>query len=482
LLEADDADAVAPATELAGLVDASDPLPTPASGVEEAPEPSPSLSRPGTGEEPSKAGAFLGKVKQRVSETTKLIKDSERVQAGIGFVKERSRAIGESGHVKQGVQLVKGKTRELAESEKVQKGIDFVKGKTKEIKESELVKTTAKVMSETARLGMEMAAERAGWRTDQIQIQSVRESAGPMAWRGSARDTLNMAAHEELWKDIKIQGAEEVTVPARGEYTIAHVVTKGSKLRWRFRVKEHSIGFGVRTRRQEESGGSHEEEVLALTRYDSADAVSGSWVADEDYQVVLAFDNKQSVLTQKKIAYLVGVGSPSALAGQAEADFVVEGLPALSTAACSSTSPPVFGGASRSLGGSAVMPEPAVAPAEAAPVVDANLLTGGMGIEAASRTDVDLLDDLVTGHEGGAATSSSLPPPLEGSASDAFFDDLWDSIVEEAGPLQDEASTANLIGAPAAPGEVADRCRLRPAPRTICWAICRRRPGPTGDC
>lgn len=123
--------------------------------------------------------------------------------------------------------------------------------------------------------------------------------------RGSARETLDISAREEQWRGIKVQGAEELAVPARTEHTCAYHVSKGSTLRWTFRVKEHDIGFAVRMRVQQ-WGGSREDEVLAMERYDSVDTVSGSWVADEDRTIVLAFDNRYSRLRSKTVAYIVG--------------------------------------------------------------------------------------------------------------------------------------------------------------------------------
>merc|ERR1712137_785234 len=111
------------------------------------------------------------------------------------------------------------------------------------------------------------------------------------------------------WTNIKVQGAEELQVPARTEHTCAYHVSKGSTLLWTFRVKEHDIGFGVRIRVQE-WGGSREDEVLAVERYDSADTISGSWVADEDRTMVLVFDNRYSKLRSKTVAYFTGTEKP----------------------------------------------------------------------------------------------------------------------------------------------------------------------------
>merc|ERR1712186_61720 len=100
-----------------------------------------------------------------------------------------------------------------------------------------------------------------------------------------------------------------LSVPARTEHTSAYHVSKGSTLRWTFRVKEHDIGFGVRMRVQQ-WGGARADEVLAVERYDSADTISGSWVADEDRTMVLAFDNRYSRLRSKTVAYIVGTEKP----------------------------------------------------------------------------------------------------------------------------------------------------------------------------
>lgn len=63
-----------------------------------------------------------------------------------------------------------------------------------------------------------------------------------------------MAAREEQWRNIRVQGAEEIGVPARTEHTSAYHVSKGATLRWTFRVKEHDIGFGLRMRVQDPAG------------------------------------------------------------------------------------------------------------------------------------------------------------------------------------------------------------------------------------
>ncbi|CAE7018922.1 unnamed protein product [Symbiodinium sp. CCMP2456] len=216
------------------------------------------------------------------------------VQKGVERIKEVSQKVAENEKVQQSVEWAKRRASEIAESERVQKGL-------------EVAKDTGKVVMEKTQQGLEAVKERtrewragAGtvWEKGYGNIQRIRtEGVSAVAWRGSARDTLDMAAREEQWKDIKVQGAEELSVPARTEHTCAYHVTKGSTLRWTFRVKEHDIGFAVRMRIQV-WGGAQEEEVLAMERYDNKDTISGSWVADEDRTMILAFDNKYRSLTR----------------------------------------------------------------------------------------------------------------------------------------------------------------------------------------
>lgn len=245
---------------------------------------------------------ILGRIKEKVAE-------SETVKKGVGFVVEKSKAMGqkvaESERVQQSVEFVRKKTVELAESERLQKGIEYAKG-------------TAKAVTEKTQQGLEFAKEKTravregagtAWEKGRGSIQRARAEVGKIAWRGSARETLDMAAREEQWKGIKVQGAEEISVPPRTEHTSSFHVSRGSTLRWTFRVKDYDIGFGVRMRVQE-WGGSKEEEVLAVEKYDSADTVSGSWVADENRTIVLSFDNRYSRLRSKTVAYIVGTEKP----------------------------------------------------------------------------------------------------------------------------------------------------------------------------
>merc|ERR1712136_423794 len=138
---------------------------------------------------------------------------------------------------------------------------------------------------------------------------------------GSAHQTLNMAEREEQWKGIKIRGAEEIVVPARTEHTSVYHVQKGTTLRWTFRVKDNDIGFGTRVRVQA-WGGSKEEEVLAVERYDST----------------------YSRLRSKTIAFLVGSEVPPADGERADppaTSVVMASDPGVSSSAAEADAVPV---------------------------------------------------------------------------------------------------------------------------------------------
>jgi len=273
---------------------------SPAEGEEDAAEGSPSSGW---------VGRMKGKAYEKVAPTVQKVSEMESVQKGVQYIVDKSKVVqqkvSESERVQQSVEFVRKKTTELAESERFQKTV-------------EKAKDTAKAVGEKTTQGIEIAKEKtkalrekAGevWQRGGGTISKVRSSVSTMSWKGNARDTLDIAAREEMWKNIRVQGAEEFAVPARTEHTSAYHVSKGATLRWTFRVKDNDIGFGVRMRVQE-WGGSREDEVLAVERYDCADTISGSWVADEDRTIVLAFDNRYSRLRAKTVAFIVGTEKP----------------------------------------------------------------------------------------------------------------------------------------------------------------------------
>lgn len=284
---------------------------------------------------------FLGKVSQR-------LQDSEKVQKATQFVMDKAKQVQESERYQKGVEYTKEKVKQIQESEKVQKAGEFVKDKAKQVQESERFQKSAEFVSEKAKKVAEVTKDYTqklrdhggkAWNAGRGTMQSVKEELSSVAWRGSARDTLGIEAKAEQWKDIKVSGAEEIDVPARKEHTCVYLVTKGSTLRWTFRVKERDLGFGVRMRIQE-FGGAREEEVLPVERYDDSETVSGSWVADEDRQMVLVFDNSYSKMRSKTVAYMVGTERPPVFAEpSAEAEPSAPAADSASSATPATTEP-----------------------------------------------------------------------------------------------------------------------------------------------
>jgi len=311
------ATAVGETTASGEVPTASETSPSAESGAEAA-----------SGDVPAAAQAGLyGRLKEKAAPVVQRVAEMESVQKETQYVIDTSKVmhqkVSESEPVQQSVDFVTVKTTELSESERVQKGI-------------EVAKETAKVVSEKTAKALEVAKKKtkamrqsagAVWQQGRGSISKVRANVSAIAWKGSARDTLDMAARDEMWNNIRVQGAEELVVPARTEHTSAYHVSKGSTLRWTFRVKEHDVGFGVRMRVQE-WGGSREDEVLVVERYDCADTISGSWVADEDRTIILAFDNRYSRLRSKTVAYLVGTEKPPVFTERAPSDTAPVSTPA----------------------------------------------------------------------------------------------------------------------------------------------------------
>jgi len=248
--------------------------------------------------DPSAPKGFLGRMKDKVGQ-------SEKFQKASQFVQDKAQAIKETEKYQKTAEYVKQKTTELAENERLQKGIEKAKETASKVTE----KTKEGVDGVKARYQNVKEGVGGVWSKGKGSMERVKNKVRNGEWRGSAKDTLAMEERVEQWKDMKVQGAEEMTVPARTEHTSAYHVAKGSTLRWTFRVKEHDIGFGVRVRVQE-WGGAREDDVLEVERYDCQDTISGSWVADENRTIILAFDNKYSKLRGKTVAYMVGTEKP----------------------------------------------------------------------------------------------------------------------------------------------------------------------------
>lgn len=234
----------------------------------------------------AQAGVFAG-LKSGVSK----VLESKPVAKGVGYGK----TIIESEKVQKGVKYVNEKAAAVAANEKVQLGTKVVKEK------ATLVKDKA-----TESVGFIKGTSKSAWQGGKVQIERVRNSIREGEWKGSAASTLGVSEKEGLWKDIKVKGAEEIVVGARKEYTTSYHVEKGYIMRWTFRVKDHDLGFGVRMRVMQD-GGSVEQEVLPVEKFDDQETISGSTYAEETRTLVLVFDNKHSKLRTKTVAYIVGV-------------------------------------------------------------------------------------------------------------------------------------------------------------------------------
>lgn len=234
-------------------------------------------------------------------ETANAIAESERVQKGVAWTKEKAHAVAESERVQKSVEWTKEKAQALAESERVKRGLEMAEGATVVVKEQ-----TAVAMDH-AQKGAVQA--RTMWKSGVGEITRAKEVLKTGAWRGSAKETLDISKREE-WARVKVKGSEEVTIAARSEYTTSYMVKAGHKVQWTFRVQALDVGFVLRRRIMKEVGGSMEEDLLAAEKYDDSETCTGSWVAEADTNVILAFDNSYSILRPKTVAFLVGIATP----------------------------------------------------------------------------------------------------------------------------------------------------------------------------
>jgi len=274
-----------------------------------------------------------------VQEKAKVIAESEKVQKGVEWTKEKATAVMESEKVQKGVAYGKEKVavvaakgqqvgqqavaagQQVLESERVQKGVEYAKQTAQQVAESEkvkrglemagdasqAVKEQTQVVVETAQKGAVQA--KTMWTSGKGEISRAKEVLKTGAWRGKAAETLDIQKREE-WQRVKVKGSEEVTISARSEYTTSYFVKAGHKIMWTFRVQSLDVNFVLRRRVMKEIGGSMEEDLLPPEKYDDTETCTGSWVAEEDTNVILAFDNSYSVMRSKTVAYLVGVESP----------------------------------------------------------------------------------------------------------------------------------------------------------------------------
>merc|ERR1711924_448368 len=163
------------------------------------------------------------------------------------------------------------------ESERVQKGLEAAREQAARVAESETVKQGveyAKVGAERAKEGAAqlgaVGAKGAGvaqqvWSNGRGELKRAQEAVKSGAWRGSAKETLDMGQREEEWAKFKVKGCEEVTVAARSEYTTGYQLQEGWTIQWTFRVKALDVQFCLRQRVMAD-GGSVEEVILPLEK------------------------------------------------------------------------------------------------------------------------------------------------------------------------------------------------------------------------
>ncbi|CAD7977146.1 unnamed protein product [Amoebophrya sp. A25] len=250
-------------------------------------------------------GARVSNMVSYLSEKGTEIIDKTKEKTKEGYAKamenERVAALAEKTQTlaAQATEKAKGKYAEAMELERVklalEKGQEYkekigeraaeykekIGEKTSELK-SKLEEKTSEYRDK-AKEAKEKTAEKtkALWKRGKGKIVKVRNEMG-LAWGKTAQEILLQKEEAaKKWTDIKIRGAEDIVVSARSEFTTAYLVEKGTLMRWSFRVKDFDIGFGVRVRVMKD-GGSVEEDVLPVERYDNVDTIEGSWVADED--------------------------------------------------------------------------------------------------------------------------------------------------------------------------------------------------------
>ncbi|CAD7931989.1 unnamed protein product [Amoebophrya sp. A120] len=278
-----------------GPAEITDPIPDPPKNQTKVGAAVTYLSEKGT--------QIVDKTKEKAKETYSKLQENERVKN----LTEKGTAMAATAQEK-----AKEKYGEFLANEKVQKTLE----KTEEYK-SKVIEKSGEIKSKVEEKTKEYldktkeVKERASvkskelWSKGKGKIVKIRNEVG-LVWGKSAQEVLLQRGEAaKKWKEIKIRGAEELSVSARSEYTTAYLVEKGTLMRWSFRVKDFDIGFGVRVRVMQD-GGSVEEDVLPVERYDNVDTIEGSWVADEDRTMVLVFDNTYSRLRSKNVAFLVG--------------------------------------------------------------------------------------------------------------------------------------------------------------------------------
>jgi len=261
---------------------------------------------------PDPPKAESGKMDQLMGKAQELF-ETGKIKAGEAW--EKAQENERIKHFTDKTIEVAGRAQEKA-MEKYDQASEKAKEKIEQIKENEKVKQvvakTGEYIEKTKEAGGKTKAKtKAIWGRGKGKVVKIRNELN-LTWGENAKEVLlKRAEAAQKWQDIKIKGAEDMTISARSEFTTAYFVEKGTLMRWSFRVKDYDVGFGVRVRVMQD-GGSVEEDVLPVERFDNADTIEGSWVADEDRTMVLVFDNTYSKFRSKTVAFLVGTVAPPA--------------------------------------------------------------------------------------------------------------------------------------------------------------------------
>lgn len=273
----------------------------------------------------TKQGVITGATK--VGEVTKKgwdkANENEKVAKVVNTVSDATGTAYQKTKDATGKVVTKTKEVSGAAYDKTKVGLTVAGAKVSEVsgqiqeKSRPIVEKTKTALGVTKRKGHEI------WTEGRGAIVKVKEQIDDLRWGGDAKAVLLQREESaKKWREIRIRGAEEIQVAARKEYTTNYFVEKGTMVQWSFRVKEYDIGFGVRIRVMQD-GGSVEEDILGVEKFDATDTIEGSWTADEDRTIVLVFDNSKSLMRSKTVCYLVGVIPP-----EKEADVAQEADPA----------------------------------------------------------------------------------------------------------------------------------------------------------
>lgn len=99
---------------------------------------------------------------------------------------------------------------------------------------------------------------------------------------------------------FELEIGDQIRIERRGSRKLPYALQRGDTIRWRFRLRNGPVGFGV-CKRAMSNGGAVETEILATSRFDSSRSYCGEWLATEPTTIVLVFDNTFSMFRAKDI-------------------------------------------------------------------------------------------------------------------------------------------------------------------------------------